>query len=136
MTLRNLIKHRWLALGLVAMTSACSQPVKSDAVTLDEARTAVEAGQAVLVDLREPQEHARGVAKQARLLPMSQLNGRYTEIPRDPGKPVYLICATQNRSSASLKALRAQGGYEHVRYVVGGMSGWAQRGWPMSSPPQ
>lgn len=127
-------KGACLALGLVAGTAACGQHSPADAVTLDEARTAVQSGQAVLFDLREPQEHARGVAKESKLLPMSQLARRLGEIPKDPKQPVYLICATQNRSSASLKALRAQGGYEHVKYVVGGMSGWAQRGWPLSQP--
>ena len=41
-----------------------------------------------------------------------------------------LICNTQNRSSATRRAPR-QRGYAHVRYVSGGMSEWARRGWPM-----
>lgn len=73
---------------------------------------------------------ATGVAAGARLLPMSQLSALVGEIPLDPKKPVYLICNTQNRSSATLRALR-QRGYAHVRYVSGGMSEWARRGWPM-----
>ena len=51
----------------------------------------------------------------------------------DPARPVLLICNTQNRSSAVLRALRERG-YGHVRYVVGGMSEWARRGWPMVAP--
>jgi rhodanese-related sulfurtransferase len=64
---------------------------------------------------------------------MSQLRQRAMEIPTDPAKPVYLICNTQNRSSATLKALR-QNGYAHVRYVEGGMSEWTRRGWPLVKP--
>jgi rhodanese-related sulfurtransferase len=66
-------------------------------------------------------------------LPMSQLRRRVLEIPVDPAKPVYLICNSQNRSAATLKALRPQG-YGHVRYVEGGMSEWTRRGWTLVKP--
>ncbi len=42
------------------------------------------------------------------------------EIPTDPSKPVYIICNTQNRSSALLRSLRNAGGYDHVQLVTGG----------------
>ena len=105
----------------------------ADAVTLERARADHEAGRAILIDIREPQEHATGIAPGARLLPMRQLGARLGEIPVDPKKPVYLICNTQNRSSATLRALRERG-YPHVRYVSGGMSEWARRGWPLVKP--
>ncbi len=102
-------------------------------VTLEQARAEFETGRALLVDLREPDEHATGVAAGALLLPMRQLASRLDEIPRDPSRPVLLICATQNRSRATLEALQARG-HSNVRYVHGGMSGWAARGWPMVAP--
>jgi rhodanese-related sulfurtransferase len=102
-------------------------------VTLGHARAEHEAGRAVLIDIREPAEHATGVAPGARLLPMRQLAARLGEIPRDPATPVLLICNTQNRSRATLQALQEQG-YTHVRYVEGGMSEWARRGWPLVRP--
>lgn len=103
-------------------------------VSLDEARRAHEAGEALLIDIREPSEHALGVAAGAQLLPMSQLARRVAEIPRQADKPVLLICNTQNRSAATLRALR-QHGYAHVRYVHGGMAEWVRRGWPVVKPP-
>jgi rhodanese-related sulfurtransferase len=86
-----------------------------------------------MIDIREPNEHATGVARGARLLPMSQLGQRLPEISTDPKQPVLLICNTQNRSSRTLKALRERG-YANVRFVEGGMSEWARRGWPMVKP--
>ncbi len=65
---------------------------------------------------------------------MRQLSQRIHEIPTRPDQPVLLICNTQNRSKATLRALREQG-YSHVRYVDGGMSEWARRGWPMVKHP-
>jgi rhodanese-related sulfurtransferase len=120
----------------VSLALAQSQ-VSMEVVSLEEARRLHEAGQAVLIDIREPQEHATGIAAGAKLLPMSQIGKRLSEIPTDPTKPVLLICNTQNRSSSTLRALRAQISaekYAHVRYVNGGMSDWAKRGWPMVPP--
>lgn len=94
-------------------------------------------GIAVLIDIRESAEHATGVAAGALLIPMSQLGKRAQEIPLAPDQPVLLICNTQNRSASTLRALRQQLGqqrYAHVRYVHGGMSEWAKRGWPMVAP--
>lgn len=119
-----------LGLGL----AACSESVaKSDVVSLDFARAEHEAGRVVLIDIREPSEHATGVAKGVQLLPMRQMSTRLSEIPPADGKPVLLICNTQNRSAATLRALREKG-YGHVRYVDGGMSEWARRNWPMVKP--
>jgi rhodanese-related sulfurtransferase len=121
-----------LGLGLLA---ACDSPSAAERVALETARADHEAGRAVLIDIREPDEHATGVAAGARLLPMSQLRRRLDEIPRDPSMPVYLICRTQNRSGRVMAALR-ENGYGHVRYVHGGMSQWVRNGWPVVSPPR
>jgi rhodanese-related sulfurtransferase len=121
-------------LAAPVVLAACGEASASeDVVSLDTARAEFEAGRAVLIDIREPDEHATGVAAGARLLPMRQIGVRLAEIPTDPRQPVLLICNTQNRSRATLKALRERG-YGHVRYVSGGMSEWARRGWPLVKP--
>lgn len=114
-----------------------SQAGAGEAISLDEARRLHASGSAILIDIREPQEHATGVAAGALLIPMSQLGKRIQEIPLVSDKLVLLICNTQNRSSNTLRALRQQLGeqrYAHLRYVHGGMSEWAKRGWPMVTP--
>ncbi|TAG27679.1 MAG: rhodanese-like domain-containing protein [Burkholderiales bacterium] len=132
------MQRRSLVVSGAALCSPFAWAQRSDEVTtLDEARRLHESGTAVLIDIREPQEHATGVAAGALLIPMSQLGKRVQEIPVSPDKPVLLICNTQNRSSSTLRALRQQLGeqrYAHVRYVHGGMSEWAKRGWPMVKP--
>ena len=124
-----------LTAALIALTTALASPVlaAADFVDLDEARRALADGKAILIDIREPDEHATGVAPGARLLPMRQLAARLGEIPNQPGRQVLLICQTQSRSGAVARLLR-QRGYAEVRYVNGGMSEWARRGWPMVRP--
>ena len=124
---------RFLAPLLLILLMACSGGSDLPKVSLEQARADHEAGRIVLIDIREPKEHATGVVAGARLLPMSQLGQRLGEIPQNADKPVYLICNTQNRSQAVLSGL-VEKGYKHVHYVQGGMSGWANKGWPMVPP--
>ena len=125
---------RAVAAGLAWAAAGCGEAgTDAGAVSVEFARAEHEAGRALLIDIREPDEHATGVVAGAKLLPMRQLAARVGEIPTDAGRPVLLICRTQNRSSATLRALRERG-YAHVRYVDGGMREWARRGWPMVKP--
>ena len=125
-----------LALVGLGLAAAGIQSARADAgpLPLEGLKRTLEAGPAIVFDIREPREHATGVIPGARLLPLSQAGQRLAEIPTDPATPVYLICNTQNRSKALLGALRQRGGYDHVRMVEGGMSEWARRGWPMVKP--
>lgn len=127
-----------LVLGTAALLPACSDtPADADAlrVSLEEGRQLFESKQALVFDIREPKEHATGVASGAVLLPMSQLNQRLNEIPKDPAQPVLLICNTQNRSAKVAQSMK-EAGWTNVRYVQGGMSTWAKNGWPMVKPAQ
>ena len=103
------------------------------AVSLDDARMALEKSSTVVVDIREPGEQANGVAKGALLIPMGQLEKRLGDITKSKTQPLILICATQNRSSRLGDQLQAAG-YTNVSYVQGGMNQWAARGWPMVKP--
>lgn len=131
-----LLNRRWvvsvLALGSLG-TAHAQLRMDAESVTLEVARKELESGQSRVIDIREPQEHATGVAIGVQLLPMRQLAARISEIPSDPRQPVLLICNTQNRSSATWKYLREKG-YTNVRFVQGGMSEWARRAWPMVKP--
>jgi rhodanese-related sulfurtransferase len=124
----SLARALLLATSLGA-TAALAQGAPS--VDLDAMRAALKDKSAVVFDIREPDEHATGVADGARLLPMSQIGQRLAEIPKD--QTVLLVCNTQNRSSRVAEALK-QRGYTQVRYVTGGMSGWIQRGLPVVKP--
>lgn len=131
-TFSSIAKHIFLLLTITSL-SACSQSATDARVSLEEGKTLLENEQVLVFDIREPREHATGVAPGTHLLPMSQLNERAGEIPRNSSQPVLLICNTQNRSSRAVKTLR-EAGWTNVRYVHGGMSGWARRGWPMVQP--
>lgn len=111
----------------------CTANATVPSVTLDEARAALDKSSAVVIDIRETNEHATGVAKGARLIPMGQLGKRLSELPKPSEKPLLIICNTQNRSSKIVEQLQAAG-YTNASFVQGGMSEWAARGWTMTKP--
>lgn len=76
---------------------------------------------ALLIDVREQDEYKEGHVARAKNLPLSQLDKRLKEIPKD--KQVYLICRSGNRSSQAVGILR-QAGYTQIQNVRGGMIAW------------
>ena len=81
----------------------------------------------VLVDVREPDEYAGGHVPGAVLIPMSQLANRVSEI--DQASPVFVICASGNRSSAMTDLLLSAG--INAVSVAGGTSAWERSGRPL-----
>ena len=92
---------------------------------MQEAHRAAQAGEALLVDVREDEEWRYGRAPGAVHAPMSALT-RDT-VPRD--RPVLAVCRVGARSAAVGEALEGLG-YE-VRNVTGGMLAWASAGLPV-----
>lgn len=84
-------------------------------------------GGATLVDVREPFEYRQGHVPQAVNIPMSQLTSRLGEIDRT--RPVYVVCASGNRSGAVTDVLTSQG-FRAVN-VLGGTSAWIRSGRPI-----
>ena len=77
-----------------------------------------------LVDVREPREYAGGHVPGAVNIPMGRLPGRLGELDRSA--PVYVICATGNRSSAMAQFLIGAG-FDALN-VAGGTSAWIRSG--------
>lgn len=123
----------WTVICASLFFYACSSDDALPNVSLDQARAEYESGKVLMIDIREAQEHATGVAQGVLLMPVSQLAKRLSEIPKQVDQPVLLICNTQSRSRAVTQKLLEQG-FSNIRYVNGGMSEWAKRGWPMVKP--
>ena len=80
---------------------------------------------AVLLDVREPEEYAYGHVPGAINLPQAELATRLTEVPRD--RPVFVICESGMRSLRTTQFLR-QMGYAQVTNVRGGTAAWRKSG--------
>ncbi|MDP3966755.1 MAG: rhodanese-like domain-containing protein [Nocardioides sp.] len=85
--------------------------------------------QATVVDVREPYEYVAGHVPGAALVPMGQLSSRLGEIDRS--RPVYVVCASGNRSAAMTDLLVASG-YDAYS-VAGGTAAWTRSGRPVET---
>ena len=83
-----------------------------------------------LLDVREPEEFARGHVPNAVNVPQSDLATRLGEIPHD--RPIMTICQSGMRSFRSAQFLSQQG-YQNVATVVGGTGAWRAAGRPVEA---
>jgi rhodanese-related sulfurtransferase len=93
------------------------------------------AGEALLVDVREPREWTDGVAQQAALLPLSDLTGSRARwapfLAAHSGRQLLIYCAAGGRSVIAAKILVAEG---HRAADTGSLAAWAAAGWPVGRP--
>ncbi len=94
---------------------------KSDEISVQELQEALEANpQAVLIDVREQEEFDEANLK-GKLIPLSQLEQRWSEIPKEG--PVYIHCRSGKRSRTAIELLKTKG-YENCFNVTGGILAW------------
>ena len=85
-------------------------------------------GQAILLDIREPDEFARRHVKGARLRPLATLEADPLQIPK--GQIPIFTCRSGMRTAANCDRLAAAvGGRGHI--LAGGVDGWAAAGLPL-----
>lgn len=90
-------------------------------VDVEEAARRFEAGEATLLDVREPSELAVASIEGALHVPMRQVPARIQEIPRD--RPVLVLCHHGGRSQVVADWLLRQG--YRAENVAGGIDAWA-----------
>ena len=101
-------------------------------ITPHEALQRQHAG-ALLLDVREPFEHATGMAQGAIALPRGEIARCITEIAPQCDTEILTICAHGQRSLMAAQFLQ-QLGYGNVASVGGGTARWIEEDLPVSVP--
>jgi rhodanese-related sulfurtransferase len=106
-------------------------------LTVEQVAGEIEAGDAVLVDLREPGELAeQGAVAGAVHAPRGMLefyadpSSPYHRSELDPSARIILYCASGGRSALACDLLR-QLGYADVAHLDGGLKAWKAAGRPL-----
>ncbi len=94
---------------------------------VEQTEAALRDGSAAVIDIREASEFAQGHVPGVIHIPMAQLSTRAAELDRN--QPVYLICASGNRSSRMAELLTSAG--FDASSVAGGTQAWEQSGRPI-----
>lgn len=75
----------------------------------------------LLIDVREPHEHAMANIPQARLIPLGTLESELESLPRD--RDIYVHCKSGMRSAKAVNLL-IENGFTRVKNVSGGIDAW------------
>lgn len=108
-------------------------------LTVEQAAREIEGGNALLVDLREPDErNANGSIAGAVTAPRGMLEfwadpaSKYHREEFDPGKRIILQCASGGRSALAA-AMMKDLGYTKVASMDGGFNAWKASGKPVET---
>ena len=81
-----------------------------------------------VLDVREQYEYDEKHIPGVTLLPMSEIQNRLDEVPKD--KEVIVTCRTGNRSGQVTQFL-SQNGFDNVHNMQGGIVAWEEAGFPV-----
>jgi rhodanese-related sulfurtransferase len=104
------------------------------------AREEIEAGNAVLIDVRDAERYEAGHLQGAANVPAGESardahEADYAQAIEDagagPGDRVILVCGQGNRSARAADALRNEHGFTNVASIIGGSKLWSDLGYPI-----
>lgn len=103
-------------------------PIQSiDAATL---KAWLDNGEAVLVDVREPAEHASGRIPTATSVPLGTVS--MSTLPMQPDKKLVVHCKAGRRGESACQKLLAEAPELEIYNLAGGIDAWAQSGQPVT----
>lgn len=129
-------KNIWLVMIAVASGALFIWPTigklfsRGREVGVVEAVHLINRKDAVIIDVREPNEFKGGHIPNARNLPVGQIKDRVKELEKLKSKPLLLVCQTGSRSAQACAGLLT-GGFAQVVALSGGMAAWQQAGMPV-----
>lgn len=102
-------------------------------ISVAEAREMLDAGKAVMVDVREPNEYVEVHAKGVRLIPVNTVMNEAKQIRDYAGdKDVLFICKSGQRSALAAEFATAAGLDDIPLFnVEGGTTAWVEAGYPI-----
>jgi len=119
------------AADLVAAAKSRIENLDPDALEQE-----LSSGEAVLIDVREPEERESGAIPGSVNVPRGMLEFRadpaspYHQEPLDPGRRTILHCASGGRSALAAATLQDMG-YANVAHLDGGISASKEAGKPV-----
>lgn len=99
---------------------------------VEELETLRRRDDAVLIDVRKPEEYRSGHVPGALNIPLSELEESADALPADHAAPVVTLCNRGNISLNGLLVLHSLG-YHNVRSLAGGTTAWMAQGKPVEN---
>lgn len=132
--LKFLIDNVWLiALALVSGGALLWPNLqrRGNKVSLLQATQLINQGKAVVLDIRDPAEFAIGRLRDARNIPLKELDGRIGELDKFKSKTVIVVCQRGTMAGKAISQLKKAGFNEAVG-LDGGIAAWQAQGLPLA----
>lgn len=97
------------------------------AAAAEELKPWLDAGQVVLIDVREPSEYAEAAIEGAVLMPLGQI--RAADLPPLGDKKLVIHCKLGGRSMAACQKLTAENPALNPINLTGGIVAWIKAGY-------
>lgn len=85
---------------------------------------------AVVVDVRKPEEYARGHVPNAISIPATKIKDRVSELNKHKDKPIIVVCQAGHSAGAAGAEL-TKAGFEQVYRLKGGVLEWQNSRMPL-----
>ncbi len=92
-----------------------------DRLNVEQMNEELKTGEAVIVDLREPELYTKSHIPGSINIPFTEFQDRYQEL--SPDQRIIFVCHNGPMGEASSQLL-VEKGYQHVANLVGGMADW------------
>jgi rhodanese-related sulfurtransferase len=128
----NFLLDNWMLLAMaLASGLALLLPVLSKGSGLDPQAMVqlMNRDKAVVIDVCEPDEFARGHVIGAKNLPLGQLEDKLSQIVKNKSTHVIMVCQVGARSARAAATARKLG-YENVQSLSGGLRAWTAASMP------
>ncbi len=131
--MKFIIDNLWLFGVLVFSGGALLWPhlqTRGRKVSLLEATQMINQGKTVIVDVRTPDDFAKGHVRGAINIPLQDLATRIGELAKSKTKNIIVVCQAGVQSSKAAAQLN-QAGFNEVYSLSGGLAAWQSQGMPI-----
>lgn len=94
-----------------------------------EATQMINRNKTTILDVRTPEQFAAGHLRDAKNIPLSDLDSRIGELDKQKTKAVVVVCQQGARADKAVKMLQ-KAGFDDVVSLDGGLTAWTAAGLP------
>ena len=124
-----LIALLFFNISLAGCKTQEAKPASITNVTADEVYKMLSSNKGYFIlDVRSKEEFDSGHIEGAYLIPVSELENRLEELPRD--KPIIVHCGSGSRSTSAANILLEKG-FKEIFNMAGGITEWQNKGFPV-----
>ncbi len=124
----------WLGGGDMVAEAGHDSEEPTNLVAADQVKRLLDVDdQIVFIDLRTASEFGQGHLPRARSIPVSEMEKRWSEIPRTGRVVLYCPCPLGARDESFAFLVLFTAHYRNVSVLDGGYTEWIKRGYPVQT---